>query len=182
MNLLGFSIEELMSLTNVHPMIVHFPIVLLFVFLSLYLASFFTQKMSSQVCNLLILVSLIVFGLISKDTGEDAGIEVGPTLTNPRALTNHAEHALNFLWSVAFLLVVFVVVEFFLIKKNLVPPRVNIFLKGIVIVFGLASVLMVTKAGHTGATLVYKYAAGVDVPVRRAEKIIKIHEKSNNNK
>ena len=179
MSSLGQIFVEVMNVENVHPMIIHFPIVLLFVFLSFYTVTVFSPKSISQWINLGLVAILIIFSFISKSTGEDAGIEVGPTLVNPRALTNHATNALNFIWAICIMGGLFVITEIIVEKKKLLSGKPLQGLRILVLASGIFSTAMLVKTGHTGADLVYKYAAGVDIPLRRAEKVIEQHRENN---
>ena len=178
MNSVGNFLAELTGPTNLHPMIIHFPIVLLFVFLVLYIISSFTSVLISQWINFALIIVLIFFCFVSKYTGENAGIEVGPTLVNPRALTNHASNALDFIWSIVGLGIIFALVEFIIIRKKIVARTYFLFFRSSILAIGLVSILLLLKTGHTGANLVYQYAAGVDIPLKRAEKVIEQHEKN----
>ncbi len=176
MDLLFQFSEGLISEVTLHPLLVHFPIVLFFVFMVFYTLGFFSQKLVSNWINLGILVVLMIISIVVKYTGENAGVEVAPTLVNPRALTNHATHALDFVWSIGALLFSFFIVEFYLIKKSILTGKLLILGRVIVLMVGISTSVLLVKTGHTGSLLVYKYAAGVDVPLRRAEKVIEKHK------
>lgn len=164
--------DGLISKATLHPLLVHFPIVLFFVFIFLYALNIYSQKLVSNGINLGILLVLLILGLVAKYTGENAGIEAGPTLTNPRVLTNHASHAINFIRGIATLLFTFVLVEFYLIRKSIIKGKAIIVGRVIIFLIAIFTSVLLTQTGHSGAILVYKYAAGVDIPLRRAEKVI----------
>lgn len=149
----------------IHPMLVHFPIALLFTGVLIRLAAIFTKKKTA--CSFLLPASwlILLLGIIAAwiavIAGEIAREIVSPTLENMHYLNEHSEHAYLTAWS--FTLALFIDgFRAFLISKK---PKLGVrFKKGLAIamwlfyLFGLGNLI---ATGIYGAALVYEQGAAV---------------------
>lgn len=138
---------------HLHPMIVHFPIALLFVGFFFEVFSIFVKKdfFSTAAFYLLILGTLGVIGAYI--SGDIAGDGVSETGMLKNALETHEDAALITLWIAVAAAIIRT--AFVILKRN---SNVLRWLSFVLFLFGA---IAVARTGYYGGQLVYKYAAGV---------------------
>jgi uncharacterized membrane protein len=143
------------DLTNIHPMLVHFPIALLIVgFGSDVLGLFLKREFFSKVgFYLLILGTLGVIAAYFSGDAAGEGLAEGGALK--LALETHEGAALLTLW----LCVAAAVVRTGLVAAKKFTGT----LRWIPVLMFLAAVLSVARTGHYGGQLVFNHAAGVQL-------------------
>jgi len=143
------------DLNHLHPMIVHFPIALLFIgFLADAAGIIFKKEFFTKAgFYLLILGTLgVVAAYLSGDLAGDGVTETGAL---GQALENHEHAAELSLWLMTGVAVIRI--SLVLLKKY-----TGVY-KWIAFVLLLAGVASITRTGYYGGELVYKHAAGVTI-------------------
>lgn len=140
---------------NVHPVLVHFPIALLFVAMAIELIGLLLKKyqQTSFIADILIWAGT-VFGFFTLLSGLQAADTVTIPETAYRAV---ADHSLTAKITVAFFILYSIVRIFRYRNRSKLKPamRITILLLGCIGLFGLY------MTGEKGATLVYNYGIGV---------------------
>ena len=154
-----------MRLELIHPMIVHFPIALLFTGTVLRLIAFYLSKRASFSFVLPASWTILLLGVISAwaavFAGEIAADIVGPTLENTKILSEHALHALITATGFTLSLILDWVRALLFTKLH---KRSWFIKKGLGIAVGLFyffSLINLVITGEYGATLVYEEGAAV---------------------
>ncbi|MDP4175328.1 MAG: hypothetical protein Q8933_15240 [Bacteroidota bacterium] len=139
--------------THIHPMIVHFPIALLFVgFLSDFISLFYKKEFFSKTGLYLLILGTL--GVITAFyTGNLAGDGISETGALKQALETHEDAATLTLWimlSAALLRIAFVWMK-----------KYSGAFKYLAFFVFLVGILSLARTGFYGGELVYKHAAGV---------------------
>ena len=143
------------DLTHIHPMIVHFPIALLFVGLTADIVGMITKKefFSKAGFYLLILGTLgVIAGYISGDLAGDGVVEAGAL---GQALELHESAALLSLW--------FMVGTSLVRIAAVILNKYDGIIKIIAFILFFIGVLSIARTGYLGGELVFKHAAGVQL-------------------
>jgi uncharacterized membrane protein len=139
-------------MAGLHPLAVHFPIVLAFVWPVLDLVGLLTKRDDISRVALGILVTAVISSLFATVTGQaafDLAIEAG---ISPELLNSHADDASLIPWLLLLVLVVRTVGVLKLGKRGHIAA----------IAAGFAACFLVYRAGETGGALVYRHGIGVD--------------------
>lgn len=143
------------DVTHLHPMIVHFPIALLFVAFLADLAGLALKREFFSRMGLVLLIlgtAGVVAAYLSGDFAADGLTEAGPL---KMAIENHEEAALLTLW----LMVITTVLRLALV----VFRKYTGMLRWIPLALFLVGVASVARTGYYGGELVFKHAAGVQL-------------------
>ena len=147
----------MLDFSHIHPIIVHFPIALLFVgFLSDVIGLFWKKDFFSNAgFYLLILGTLgVIAAYISGEYAGDGVTEVGAL---GQALELHESAATLSLW---------LMVGTALIRiAAVVFKKYNGVIKALAFILFLAGVASIARTGYYGGELVYKHAAGVELNI-----------------
>lgn len=148
----------------IHPMVSHFPIVLFSLYPFILGASFLVKNHDKgrwqelfHSCSKLLLYLGLLFHFISMYLGDMALDQISHSLCKLQLVYDHEHYAKLVLLS--FLAVVGLDV-YENIKLNLTPKPVKYF-KLLVSIVGFFYII---QTGHSGATMVYEYGAGVNIP------------------
>jgi len=143
---------------DLHPQIVHFPIVLIIVSFFLHLIQVIWKKNETSFLGFSFAAAGLIFGFITAITGEKAE-ETAEAIGISKfhnAIENHENFANLTIW---LLLPLVIGWAFFLIKKG---KNRAIDLLILVLLLFLASTVIYT--GHLGGKLVYELGVGVNIP------------------
>jgi uncharacterized membrane protein len=146
-----------------HPLTVHFPIAFptLSGFLSLYLLVKYSKSLAQF--NLVLLGIGIVTAFISIYTGDQEDGRVSRTLCDPTVLKTHENYAYYMIWC-------FVTLFIFWVAKLYSRLRhYKMIMLLFICITSLAGLGTLIYTGHLGASLVYKQAAGVNIPAEDCE-------------
>lgn len=150
--------QDFFDIQTWHPLTVHFPIAFLSLsgLLSIYLV--FSFKKTIAQFNLGLLLLGILTAIISLYTGDIEDGAVSRKLCDPKVLKDHENYAyyMVYMFSASFLSWLVILFKSFKQLKN-------IFLS-IILVLNLGGLGSLIYVGHLGASLVYKQAAGVNIP------------------
>lgn len=151
---------------NIHPMIVHFPIVLLVLAVMADAASLIFKKhqwLNNATISLFVIGT--VSAIITYFTGKSAADNVFlPPLANP-IVNEHSDLAL---WTVLFFGALTVIKISIMYKL----PKANTALKAGIIVAGFTGLGLLGTTAEHGAQLVYQYGVGVNVVVDERKEIV----------
>jgi uncharacterized membrane protein len=141
---------------NAHPILVHFPIALLFVAIAIELTGLLFKKyqQASFIADILIWIGT-VFGIFTVISG----LQAADSLNVAGEIKNEVDsHSLTGKITIAFFILYSVVRFFRYRKREKIKPAVmiSIFLLGCIGLFGIY------KTGDKGAKLVYKYGIGLN--------------------
>ncbi len=142
----------------IHPLSVHFPIVLLLIasFLS-WLSLLRPRRDGLKIALFWSLLLGSASAWLAVYTGDLADGRVSRSLCDPTILKQHENFALALSYTYTVMLVIAGAKQLLAFRK----PRLLVILLA---VLGLAGAAMVVYVGHLGASLVYEQAAGVVVP------------------
>ncbi len=143
---------------NIHPIIVHFPIALLFIAVFFHFLSLFFKQQDWFAKTAL---SLYIIGALASIAAFVSGREAADALDLPRnvisTLTDHADWAEYTVWYFGIFTIVYLVYSVFEEKyfKNLAA-----YLKPLLFVIGLGGLFFVYQTGDNGAKMVFGYGLG----------------------
>jgi len=135
----------------IHPILVHFPIALLFTSIFFEFLGYLKQRESYREFGYWLLILGFLGGLAAAGTGfwsEDAAKAVG---VPEEAIDRHE----------TFAVVSMIIFGAMLVFRWWVRSRWSDRLRSIYLAFGVAGVLILGTAGYFGGDLVYRYGAGV---------------------
>ncbi len=141
------------DMSHIHPMIVHFPIALLFVGFLFEFLGLVTKKDSFSTTAFYLLILGTISVIAAYFSGEFAGEGIAEAGALKTAIEIHEEAALLSLWlmvSTAILRIAYV-----LLKKQ------NMYLKWAAFTLFLLGTISIVRTCYYGRELVYKHAAGV---------------------
>mgnify|MGYP001339101602 CR=1 FL=1 len=158
-------LPELIRTETWHPLIVHFPIVLLLVASIFKIIFLFNKRDVWDLGGSYLLYTGVISAWLAVYTGSLADAIVVRDLCDPIVLENHENMAyiLSILFSIASVLDI---LWRFIPKLKILVMQITIVL---VMISGTA---VLTYVGHQGASLVYQQAAGVYVPSENCEEFI----------
>jgi len=142
--------EDINAFPNYHPLIVHFPIVLLLIAALFQLLSFFFYKKEFSVVMLILLTLGVISAWLSSNTFHADTEEL--TGRAKEIFETHEQMASFTVWFSFIALVIKIVSHFFLKRKWWIETVVALFLA--------ASAVTVSIAGHHGAMLVHMEGIG----------------------
>jgi uncharacterized membrane protein len=138
---------------NIHPLLVHFPIAILTLAVSVSLIEVFLIRDWISKSRLWLYIFGSLSAIVTVLSGRAAADSVSPPFSAEMTLSNHSDSAYIVLWYfLAFTMIQLVLPRFIKIDKTWV--RIAYFL---IACFGLS--LLITT-GDLGAKLVYKYGVG----------------------
>lgn len=156
-----------MQFSGWHPLVVHFAVSLLIVYVLLeMIGTFFNKEFFSKSAHLILLLGVLA-ALAAVYTGNQAfqaasKLEDQGAIIPLGAIDKHEQAANLAIWYFTILLAVR---TFFVIKK-----KFSGYIKYIFVVFALIGSFIVYQAGDLGGKLVYKYGVGTDL---KKQEIIK---------
>tara|TARA_R100000935_G_C2763030_1_gene134442 strand:- start:86 stop:574 length:489 start_codon:yes stop_codon:yes gene_type:complete len=141
-----------------HPLFVHFPIALLLVATLFKIAGLWAKGKFLDLPASILLVLGTIGGWLAIYTGDLADGIVSRNLCDPTALKDHENNAYIMIWLFTAALLVDLVFQsgFLKIKTSIA--------RGVLIILMIIGSGYLAYVGHTGATLVYQQAAGVNIP------------------
>ncbi|HSP05741.1 MAG TPA: DUF2231 domain-containing protein [Acidobacteriota bacterium] len=145
------------DVTHLHPMMVHFPIALLFVGFLAELAGLILKKEFFSRMGLVLLVlgtAGIAAAYLSGHSAAEGLNEAGPL---KMAIENHEDAALLTLWIMVMTQVARLALVFFKKYTGMV--------RWVPLVLFLVGVASLTRTGYYGGELVFKHAAGVQLSI-----------------
>jgi uncharacterized membrane protein len=146
-------------MAELHPLIVHFPIALLSLYIVLEILTYFIKQDSLNHFTTWILLAGIIMAVNAVLTGNQAEQVASPYLGNTpglkEAVETHEEFATFTLWYFLFLLVV----RYFLMQKK----KMTRLFKSVLIILALCGGILIFQTGITGGALVYKYGVGTEL-------------------
>jgi uncharacterized membrane protein len=158
------------SLPNLHPAIVHFPIVLLIVALLLDIVALFA---GSRVWLRKAAILLSVLGAVAAGftflTGRQAAQTVAIPLAAETAISRHETFALYTLWFFGVYAAVRLALQIVTYRR---------WIHVVMIVIGLVGQGLLLQTADLGGSLVYKHALGVTLPKPKQEPIVKASQES----
>lgn len=147
------------AVADLHPIVIHFPIVFLVVYSALSIISFFIKNRLFDFYLLLILVAGIVSAIIAVLTGNLAYqnlLELGLlSEIHKSIIEKHEYYATITLWY--FLLIVIIHFYFYIKKKKEIIWRI------LFIIFGIVGFIIIFKTAEYGGSLVYNYGIGTEM-------------------
>lgn len=159
--------EAVNAFPNYHPLIVHFPIVLLIIATLFQLLSFFIfKKELSWVTLILLALGVITAWLSSNTFHADTGVLTGKA----KEIFETHEQMADFTWWFSLIALIGKIISHFFLNRK-------IWLEIIVSLFLIASAITVSIAGHHGAMLVHmegigpmgKYLESYHLPLKSAD-------------
>ncbi|GAB4172265.1 MAG: hypothetical protein Kow00108_06880 [Calditrichia bacterium] len=148
---------------NWHPLIIHFPIVLIiFGVLADFARGIFKKATWLNKTALFLYGGGTIFAIIAYFTGKAAADSVFFPPEGYPVVSTHADYAL---YTVIFLGIFFLIRAFFAYKKW---DKINSW-SGVLVLAGLVGVLLIQKTAEYGGMLVYKYAVGTSLQKEPSE-------------
>ena len=147
-------------MAELHPLIVHFPIALLSLYIVLEIITYFIKQDSLNNFTTWILLFGIVTAVNAVLTGNQAEQAASSVMNNASAIIeaaveDHEEFATYTLWYFLALLVI----RYYLLQKK----KMTKLFKSILIILALCGGILIFQTGITGGTLVYKYGVGTEL-------------------
>ncbi len=146
-------------LSQLHPLIVHFPIAFFYLYIILELINFFFKKRDLHKIILLFLIIGVIGGIISVLTGNQAFqyLSESPSLNlyHFYLIEKHEYFASITIW---YFLAVLVLKLYFLLKK-----KNDTRLHYIFIIFAFGGSVLLYKTAEWGGRLVYKFGIGTEL-------------------
>jgi uncharacterized membrane protein len=158
-------LPEFLRTETWHPLVVHFPIVLLMVATVFKLIFVFNKREVWDYAGSYLLYTGVIAAWIAVYTGGLADAVVVRKLCDHIVLENHENLAyiLSILFTVASALDIF---------WRFLPKFKIMIIQLIIVVIMISGTAVLNYAGHLGASLVYQQAAGVYVPSENCEEFI----------
>ena len=145
-------------LSQLHPLVVHFPIVFFFSYIFLEIANSFLKNKHIEKIVLSLLILGIIGGLVSVLTGNQAFqyLSQNSSLTqyNSYVIEKHEYYASITIW---YFLAVLILKLYFKIKK-----KIDTRLHYIFVIFALGGSVLLYKTAEWGGILVYKFGIGTE--------------------
>ncbi|MCI0614931.1 hypothetical protein L0244_18215 [bacterium] len=143
------------NLPNLHPALVHFPIVLLLIALLIDIAALiFSSRDWLRKSALMLIVFGTVAALVTFWTGRQAAETISLTAAVEGVLTRHENSAENTLWFFGVYATIRVILQAVSYRK---------WIHAVLIVLGLTGQYLLFKTADLGGALVYKHGVGVNV-------------------
>lgn len=147
-----------MDIQTWHPLTVHFPIAFLMLsgILSLYLLINYSGSLAKF--NLALMGLGIITAFLSLYTGDIEDGKVSRTLCDPTVLKTHENYGYYMIWCYVTLFI------FWMAKLYSRLQHYKAIITLFIALSSIAGLGTLVYTGHLGASLVYKQAAGVEVP------------------
>ncbi len=159
-------LPELLRTETWHPLIVHFPIVLLLVSTAFKLLFIIDKRETWDHGGSLLLYAGTIAAWIAVYTGSLADAVVVRDLCDPVVLESHE--------NMAYLLsTLFTVASVLDILWRFIPKLKIVTIQVITVIVMVSGAAVLSYTGHLGASLVYQQAAGVYVPSESCEEFVK---------
>ncbi len=142
--------EAVSAFPNYHPLIVHFPIVLLIMAALFQLLSFFFFKKELSWVTLILLVLGVITAWLSSNTFH---AETGILSGKAKEIFSIHEQMASFTWWFSFAALLLKIISYFFLKQKL-------WVEGVVTLLLIAATISVSIAGHHGAMLVHMEGIG----------------------
>lgn len=144
-------------LADLHPMIIHFPIVCFVAYFLVELSNLFFKQELIDGINFIIILAGVLFAVISVLTGNQAQNVILPVLHSKpievvKLIELHETMATFSLW----LFTIILFVRYYLFSKNKLTQKWKI----IITIFALIGVIAIFQTAQLGGQLVYKYGVG----------------------
>ncbi|MCX7876677.1 MAG: DUF2231 domain-containing protein [Melioribacteraceae bacterium] len=144
-------------LAELHPMIIHFPIVLFVAYFLVEFSNLFFKQTLVDGINFIILLAGVLFSIVSVLTGNQAQNSVLPIMHSKpielvKILELHETMATITLW----LFTIILFVRYYLFSKN----KLNQIWKIIITIIAFVGVILVYETALLGGKLVYEYGVG----------------------
>lgn len=145
---------------NIHPLIVHFPIVL-FLFSSALTFAMLIWRKPIMLRGAIALTALaLVSGFVAQRTGEKAELSITRTSELRKAIHEHEEYADKTMWTYGVVLLLQIGVLALSSRKK---TAIATGLKVIALAGALLGAYLIYQTGDHGGMLVYKHGAGVQM-------------------
>lgn len=146
-------------LSKLHPIVIHFPIVLFIFYIFLELVNLHAANLSIKKTSLLILFFGVIGGIVSVLTGNQSFqvIQSNPVLTQLHRIiiSEHEYYATITVWYF-FVILVFQIFQFLKNKKQVRKQY-------IFIIFAVVGLYLIYQTAKIGGQLVYKFGIGTDL-------------------
>ncbi|MEE9431119.1 MAG: DUF2231 domain-containing protein [Melioribacteraceae bacterium] len=143
---------------ELHPLIIHFPIVLLFSFVGLEILNLFLKKKYLITISHVLLFIAVITSLAATLTGNLAMQEVIDKITNKdiiEAIEKHEEFASLTLW---YFFTLLIIKTYLVLKKKFAHKLQYLF-----VIFALVGLYLIFTAAKLGGVLVYKFGVGTEL-------------------
>ena len=158
-------LPEFLRTETWHPLVVHFPIVLLLTATLCKLIFVFSKREVWDIGGSYLLYIGAIATWVAVYTGGMADAVVVRKLCDPIVLENHENLA-------KILSVLFTAASVFDFFWRFLPKFKIMIVQILIVVVMISGTVVLTFAGHLGASLVYQQAAGVYVPTENCEEFI----------
>ena len=145
-------------LSNLHPVVIHFPVALLFTYGIIDIIGIVFHRQFLLKTALLLLILAVISAFLGVLTGNQAAAAFSSwTDKSLQVLNRHQTYASVVMW----LSTAFLVLRIFLVVKK----KFNGWIKYVFIVFALVLIFLLFKTGENGWEMVKKYGVGTDLKI-----------------
>jgi uncharacterized membrane protein len=139
-----------------HPAVVHFPIVLMYIAPIVVVWAAWRARRSEFPMRTWLIVpvffgAIVVSGFVAKQTGND-GEELAEEFVDHDVIETHEERGEQF--------VLFALGAFIVSIAGFASGKAGQALKGLTLIAALTGVVLITRVGHSGGTMVYDHMVG----------------------